>query len=192
MCFPRSAQATILVHPLPTINPGPTVVVAYNAPFTLKPTYGPDIVSYNWNPISQLNCSGCASPSGIALASIKYTVTATTSKGCIASDTLQLRLECKEENLLTPNAFTPNGDNLNDYFYPIARGLDLINKFVIYNRYGQIIFERNNFKPNDKMAGWNGNYNGKAQPSGSYQYVIQAVCDLGNAINKTGTVVLIK
>ena len=191
-CFPLSAQKNVAVYPLPVIDSVPPVIVPYNSAFSLNPTYGPDIVSYNWTPINQLNCTSCPYPSGIALASMKYTVTATTSHGCTASTTLQLQIECKAENLLMPTAFTPNGDNLNDYFYPIARGLDLINKFTIYNRYGKIIFERNNFKPNEKLEGWDGYVNGKAQASGSFLYVLQAVCNMGNVINKTGTFTLIK
>jgi len=191
-CFPLTAKKNVAVYPLPLIDSGPPVIVPYNSAFSLNPTYGPDIVSYNWTPINQLNCTNCAYPSGIALASMIYTVTATTSKGCTASTTLQLQIECKAENLLMPTAFSPNGDNLNDYFYPIARGLDLINKFTIYNRYGKIIFERNNFKPNEKLEGWNGYVNGKAQASGSFLYVLQAVCNRGNVINKKGTFTLIK
>lgn len=191
-CFPNSAQANVLVHPLPIIDPGPVVIVPYNSPFILKPTYGPDIVSYKWNPINQLNCSSCPAPSGIALESFKYTVTATTSKGCSTSDTIQLFIECSASNILMPTAFTPNGDNLNDFFYPITRGMDKVIKFIIYNRYGQVVFQKSNFKPNDKNLGWNGAINGNLPTSGNYLYVLEAVCNLGEVISKKGSLMLIR
>jgi gliding motility-associated-like protein len=191
-CFPNTAQANVLVHPLPLIDPGPTIIVPYNSPFMLRPTYGPDIVSYKWNPLNQLNCSTCANPTGIALESYKYTVTATTSKGCTASDTLQLFIDCSADNILMPTAFTPNSDNLNDYFYPITRGMDKVNKFIIYNRYGQVVFQRYHFNPNDQNSGWNGAINGNLPASGNYLYVLEAVCNLGEVVNKNGSVMLIR
>ena len=53
---------------------------------------------------------------------------------------------------VVPNAFTPNGDGLNDTFRPVATG-DLIRQFsmVIYYRWGQMIFETS-----DYSAGWAG------------------------------------
>lgn len=191
-CFPTSAQMNVIVHALPVIDSTLPIIVPYNGNFTLNPTYGPDIVSYLWNPITQLNCTTCPYPSGIALESITYTIKAFTSHGCMASATIQLQLDCKAENLLMPTAFTPNGDNLNEYFYPIARGMNMVHKFIIFNRYGQVVFERSNFKPNDENSGWDGYIQGKLQPAGNYLYSISAICSLGFEIHKKGSVMLIR
>ena len=78
-------------------------------------------------------------------------------------------------------------------FYPMTRGYRLINKFIMYDRWANKIFERYNFLPNQPLLGWNGNTKDK-QPSGTYVYVwvIEATCDLGEKVQSKGTVVLIR
>lgn len=87
-----------------------------------------------------------------------------------------------------PTAFTPNGDGLNDYFYPLNayKADNLI--FRVYNRYGQLIFETKEWSHQ-----WNGAINGTAQPSGTYIWTLQYTHKDTNRFNSTkGTVVLIR
>jgi gliding motility-associated-like protein len=89
--------------------------------------------------------------------------------------------------LYLPNAFTPDYNGLNDIFkvkYPfIVKQF----RFTIYNRYGQIIFETNNM-----LTGWDGNFNGKAQPAGGYVWQI-SFTDIDNRVKMlTGKVLLIR
>jgi len=89
--------------------------------------------------------------------------------------------------LFIPNAFTPNGDGLNDIFE--AGYGDHITKFklVIYDRWGQKIF----MSP-DIRKGWNGYYLGKLQPSGTYTWtIIYDTPQLKNGLLK-GTVTLVR
>ena len=70
-----------------------------------------------------------------------------------------------------PNAFSPNGDGRNDYFY-VMGGLDIkrVKNLSVFNRYGQKIFESNNSPANDRKFGWNGRQNGQKVDFGTYVY----------------------
>ena len=83
-----------------------------------------------------------------------------------------------------PNAFTPNNDNLNDYFYPLTRGIKSITRFSIYNRFGKLVFEAKNFPPNDKAFGWNGRIKNADQPTAVFVYYLEALCDSGENFTK--------
>ena len=93
---------------------------------------------------------------------------------------------------MVPNAFTPNGDGLNDYFYPIARGFDNIVSFMVFDRQGMKIFERRNFSPNAPSLGWDGSLRGnKNFNSQNFVWVAQVECE-GSIITQKGTILLIR
>ena len=87
-----------------------------------------------------------------------------------------------------PTGFTPNGDGLNDYLYPLNafKATDLY--FKVYNRYGQVIFETN-----DWHKKWDGRVKGELQPSGTYVWTLDYTHrDTGQAFHLKGTTVLIR
>jgi gliding motility-associated-like protein len=91
--------------------------------------------------------------------------------------------------LYIPNAFTPNGDGLNDYFLAEGKNIDTFS-VKIFNRWGELIFESDNI-----YRGWNGKTNGKTAPQGTYVYIIQyrgyEISGNSSVINKKGTLQLI-
>lgn len=90
--------------------------------------------------------------------------------------------------IAVPTAFTPNGDGLNDYLYPLNafKADNLL--FRIYNRYGQIIFETK-----DYTRKWDGRVNNQLQPSGTYVWVLNYKDrKSGQAVFLKGTTVLIR
>lgn len=90
-----------------------------------------------------------------------YTVSVRDKKGCgIASEDIYL--------LYYPKFFTPNGDDVNDYWQIINAAKEPNNKLLIYNRYGKLITQ---IKPND--SGWDGTYNGNKLPTSDYWFVLQ-------------------
>lgn len=87
-----------------------------------------------------------------------------------------------------PSGFTPNGDGLNDYLYPLNAFKAKELNFKIFNRYGQVIFETNNW-----LNKWDGRLNGELQQSGTYVWTIDYVHkDTGKAFHLKGTTVLIR
>ena len=91
----------------------------------------------------------------------------------MASDSLNvLVVPCTK--VYIPNAFSPNGDNINDVF--TAFGSDCatgIKSMRIFNRWGSLVYRVNDADLGSPTQGWNGLYQGKALPMGVYVYVIE-------------------
>lgn len=92
--------------------------------------------------------------------------------------------------IFIPNAFTPNGDGLNDYFMAEGKNIDSF-RMKIYNKWGEMIFESENI-----YQGWNGQYENRPCPQGTYIYTIQytgfETVDKQSVVSKNGTLQLIK
>lgn len=71
-----------------------------------------------------------------------------------------------------PNVFSPNGDGINDTFYPIGKGAGEIIFLRVFSRWGEAVFERNNFPAGNPSLGWDGSFKGK--PAVSDVYIFQA------------------
>src|SRR5665213_4538522 len=97
-----------------------------------------------------LSCTSCAFPNGVSTESQSYQIKVTSDSGCVAKDSISIFIECKESYIYMPTAFTPNGDGLNDFYFPSSRGIKTIVKFTIYDRFGKVVYEAKNFPPNDK------------------------------------------
>jgi gliding motility-associated-like protein len=193
-CITNSSSAIVKVHvkTLPTVDAGPDMIYPRGANFTLSPAYSNNVSSYLWKPSDLLSCNTCPSPNGINDITRNYVITVTSDSGCVASDSVRIAIECKDANLFMPKAFSPNNDNLNDYFYPITVGIKTIVRFTIYNRQGQVIYEATNFPPNDKTFGWNGLLKGSYQSVGTYVYILESICDIGEKLIKKGSFVLLR
>ena len=83
-------------------------------------------------------------------------------------DGLEIRKEYKCNSLLTmPNVFTPNGDGINDVFKPVIMSNIKKTKLLVYNRWGQQIFETENIK-----KGWDGKTSGESVSDGTYFWIV--------------------
>jgi gliding motility-associated-like protein len=99
---------------------------------------------------------------------------------------------CDQGNLFIPNAFTPNGDRLNERFYIKGQGIQEIRSFRIFNRWGTLLFEKGGVKINDPSYGWDGTFKGIQQPEGVYSYSVELVCSNGLLVPIKGIVTLIR
>ncbi len=90
--------------------------------------------------------------------------------------------------IAVPSAFTPNGDGLNDYLYPLNAFKAGNMLFRVFNRFGQVIFESR-----DPGKKWDGRLNAMQQPSGTYVWTLEFTHkDTGKKIFMNGTTVLIR
>ena len=85
-----------------------------------------------------------------------------------------------------PNAFTPNGDGVNDKVQVLGFGIARMN-WRIYNRWGQLIFSTTN-----RNEGWDGRYKGVLQPQEVYTYALDVEFSDGTKVTKTGDITLLK
>lgn len=87
--------------------------------------------------------------------------------------------------LFVPNAFTPNGDGINETFNPKGQSITTFN-MKIFNRWGEMLYETN-----DMLKGWDGTYNGEMSQQDVYIYKIKARGEIAGLIEQDGTVTLI-
>jgi gliding motility-associated-like protein len=191
-CFSSTAGIHVQVNPLPTVELGENKMLSWGTLYNLNPAYSSNVRSFLWTPADKLNCSTCPNPQITVKSLEQIGVKVTSDSGCVNTDKISLAVECNNAYLLMPGAFTPDGDGLNDIYYPITRGMKYIKRFSIYNRSSQLMFQRQDCFPNDRQAGWNGKFKGESQPPGTYVYVIEAVCEFGLSTIKSGSFVLIR
>jgi len=143
--------------------------------------------AYNWQPAHSFDNENTPVIWGRVeqLRSI-ITLTVTDPFGCVATESREIDPQtcC---TVWFPNAFTPNGDKLNDEFEPKCTGYHLFHMFRIVNRWGQTVYE----STNSKDAKWDGNYNGVPQDMGTYFYYLKYDCG-GNTLEQKGDVTLIR
>ena len=114
-------------------------------------------------------------------------LTVTDEHNCIDT-AMQLITVLPDVIIYIPNAFTPNGDGMNDEWAPIISnyGSDFY-ELIVYSRWGEVMF-----KSNAPHATWNGKHNGKEAPVGVYTYVLTYQNVLGKNYIKDGTVTIIR
>jgi gliding motility-associated-like protein len=190
-CFSDTAAVELQVMPLPSVQAGPDQKVIAGQEVTLVTTSTSDVVKWNWQPGDYLKCTNCPSPVSRPESSINYVVTVTNNAGCIATDTVRVEMICGSELIYVPTGFTPNGDNLNDRFAVHGSGIK-IKRLAIFNRWGMLVFERKDISPYDRSSSWDGTYKGEQMSSGSYVYMLEAVCERGEAFTFKGMVTLIR
>lgn len=143
---------------------------------------------YQWTPGSYLNNPNIANPVGTYTdtGTFQYSVFVTSMSGCKGYDTLTVKV-IDGAYLVVPNAFTPNGDGLNDYLRPIGVGFQHINSFRIFNRWGQQVFYTHTFED-----GWDGNFNGRQADIGVYYWSLSIRDRFGNDQELKGDVTLLR
>lgn len=143
--------------------------------------------AYVWSPVTGLDDPRKSNPVTFVNVTTTYTVTGTNQFGCSASDTVTVKVTNAGKPVFElPNAFTPNGDRVNDCF-GIRRWAQVNQlEFLIYNRWGQVVFATS-----DPSKCWDGTLKGKPQDSGGFVYVIKAKSLCGEVLKK-GTVMLIR
>jgi gliding motility-associated-like protein len=191
-CFSRSDTVFIRVIPLPTVEAGNDTTVLVGSSFVLAPAYGPSVVSYTWSPASFLHCANCPYPIATVRDETTYSIVVRDQYQCQSSDIRKVSLICNNESVFLPNTFTPNNDGVNDVFYPRGRGIRTVKFLRIYNRWGQLMFERLNFNTDDRSAGWNGTLNGKLLTADVYVYSLGMVCDSNQTIEVKGNIMLVR
>jgi len=85
--------------------------------------------------------------------------------GC--ADSIVNKIVVSEPDIYIPNAFSPNNDDINEYFSLNIYGVIDNYKLLIYNRFGEIVYSSNN-----QFGKWDGKYNGEIVPQGVYYYIV--------------------
>lgn len=129
-----------------------------------------------WTPPNFLTHADELSTVAFPTKTLDYTLTVTTAEGCVYSDEIRVKVNEFSEELFIPNAFSPDNDGNNDRFniYGSSR-VEKIRRLKIFNRWGELLYDRGPLNPSDASVGWDGKYNGIIQPVGVYIYVAEVV-----------------
>jgi len=182
----------IRINPLPQIKGPSQITTPLGFPVTIPFTYSNDVVGYSWSPAANLDCPTCPDPVATLILSTQYVVTATDTNSCIATDSVFIKTVCTTDNIFMPNTFSPNGDGVNDVFYPRGKSLYNVQSLTIFNRWGQMVFQRRDFPANARDMGWDGNFNGHPAPSDAYVYIVEVICENAQLVAIHGSVTLVR
>ncbi len=187
---PKPVSDTVLVIVIPpmTASAGSDTSVLADQPLQLNATGSGSF--FSWSPSTWLDNPRIANPIATIPASvdsIRYKVRVIDSIGCYEEDMITVRVYKTGPEIFVPSAFSPNGDGRNDILKPIIVGIRQLLYFRIYNRWGQLLFSTS-----ETGKGWDGNFNGVKQASGTYVYETQGTDYTGKNVFRKGTVVLIR
>lgn len=182
---PKPVTASTLVRVVPKVHAfaGNDTIIMLNTPFQLNATGG---VRYTWMPPDGLNNRSIYNPVTTYNHDITYTVTAYTQEGCSGTDNIFVRF-IKGPDIYIPNAFSPNGDGLNDIFRPLPVGIVTMEFFRVFDRWGKLVYSTTAY-----LQGWDGTVNGQTAGIGTYVWVVQGKDINNNTVQRKGTVTLVR
>jgi gliding motility-associated-like protein len=176
---------TVNVNNPPQINIStPDIITAYGKQAQLNATVSGPFAFFNWQPASRLTDSTSLSPFTTPLFdNVMYTLTVTDNIGCRSKKNIDVKIM---NEFYMPSAFSPDGNGFNDV-YRIPPAVNFILKeFIIYNRWGTVIFDSAN-----RDIGWDGRVSGRAAVAGNYVYMIRGKLN-GREITLNGNFILIR
>lgn len=166
--FNCDAKDTVIVTVIkkPVANAGPDKKITEGQSIQLDGKAGGDTnIVYFWTPAQFINNTSVLTPVVNPINDFIYTLHVLSGNGCgAAADDVFVRV-FKKINI--PNAFSPNGDGINDVWNIEALETYPESTTQVFNRYGQLVFRSQGYsKP------WDGRYNGQPMPFGTYYYII--------------------
>jgi len=147
------------------------------------------IASISWSPSVDIACDTCLNTTYNVNESLLITLEILTNDGCIVLG--NTFIELNETDIYIPNVFSPLlRDGTNDYLIPYTKesGNPGIFSFVVYDRWGNKIFENQNARFNEENTGWDGTFKGKVVQSGVYVYYIIVLRADGSTLRLSGDV----
>ncbi|MBA4197828.1 MAG: hypothetical protein C0459_09770, partial [Chitinophaga sp.] len=190
-CFADTSTITIKVGDATKLNIGKDTVLMAGNTYTFNPvTSRNDIVKWDWKGAA-FSCNNCSTPTAKIIYDECISCTATNTFGCVSTDTTCIKTFCPTAEVFVPNAFTPDGDGINDKLVVQGKGIKQVKSFRVFNRWGELVFERTNFNVGDPAYGWDGTVRGKAASPDIYVYVCEVICEKGYpAVFKGNTAIL--
>ncbi len=189
---PKPGLDTVVVAVLEKIIPsaGNDTTAVVGQPLQMKASGG---TIYHWSPSLSLSATDIADP--VATFSdagegfrFPYKVMISNEAGCVDSASVSVQVFATAPDVFVPNAFTPNGDGVNDFFRPLSAGVSRVEVFQVFNRWGQLVYSG----AGTHSQGWDGNYKGKPMDSATFVWVLKAKDYTGMPIVKKGTVTLVR
>jgi gliding motility-associated-like protein len=174
---------TVTVVTGATVNAGPDATIIAGDVYQMQGSGSAG--TYLWTPATGLSATNILNPNANPTSTTIYNLKVTTPQGCTVSDDMTLTVipYC----IKVMEAFTPNGDGINDLWL-ITNGNCLVSATVqVFNRYGSKVFESNDYRNT-----WNGTYKGKPLPDGTYYYIVSYKLINGKSAYVKGNVTILR
>jgi gliding motility-associated-like protein len=191
-CFSDTGHVFIKVYPVPVVNAGEDKTINIGKTADLLPTISSDVTTVLWSPTTGIFRNSYPGITVKPTTNTDYTVEVKNAGGCTAQDRVSIFVICNGTNVFIPNTFSPNGDGANDIFFPRGSGLFKVKTLRIFNRWGEVVFEKNSFDANDAASGWDGTFKGAKLNPDVFVYTIDIICDNNTILNYKGNVALIQ
>jgi gliding motility-associated-like protein len=173
-----------------TVNPLPIIAISKSNDITCSnpsaKLNATGAFTYTWNSSPTLSSTIIPNPVATPTVSTEYAITGVDINGCKNTNKIKVLVSSGKNIFDLPNTFTPNADTKNDCFGAINWGNAQQVFFIIYNRWGEKVFETN-----DINKCWDGKHNGEPAVEGNYVYYISAKTNCGDIVKK-GNVLLLR
>jgi gliding motility-associated-like protein len=180
-------KLTILIPEINKVKIGDDIQL--NAKFSPS---DPKLKTVTWTPDSMLSCKNCLNPIiSNPLKSIYFKLKVVNENGCEAETYTTVEVD-KAINVFVPTTFSPNGDSYNDKFTFFGNP-ELVLKakwFRIHDRWGDMVFEEFDLKPNDTTRGWDGSFRGSPVNPAVYVWSCEVLLVDGRTIILKGDVTI--
>jgi gliding motility-associated-like protein len=191
-CFKDTGYISIRVNKVPSVDAGADKTINVGQTVDLVPTISADVTDVNWQPTTGLFRNFYPGITVKPKENTEYTVEVKNKGKCLAKDKVTVYVICNGSNIFIPNTFSPNGDGSNDVFYPRGTGVFKIRSLRVFNRWGEVVFDRTSFDANNPSYGWDGTNKGKSLTSDVFVYTLEVICDNGSVLTYNGNIALIK
>lgn len=177
------------------LGPDITIEAGQTVELSAVVTNSSGALSYLWESISRdsLTCYDCPVTQTLdpLFYSAQFRLTVTDENGCEGEDIIRILVE-KENPVLVPSGFSPNGDGVNDRLLVHGRPGTRIFLFQVFDRWGELVFDTRNFEVNDPDAGWDGMFKGQLMNSGAFIWYVEAILPDGAEATFKGTTTLVR
>ncbi|MBC6992995.1 M43 family zinc metalloprotease [Neolewinella lacunae] len=149
-------------------------------------------VSLTWGSSLGDSCRACPSLTLRPVSTVVVNVTMSDDRACVATDETTIRV-LRDNLFYVPNAFSPNGDGVNDFFriFP-GPAVERILTLAVYDRWGGRVFLAEDRDPEDALAAWDGTLPGRDPNLGVYVYVVEVRLFTGEVVKEAGEVMVLR
>jgi gliding motility-associated-like protein len=179
----NTANAVVGTVSTANISAGADEIIVAGDSVQLNATGG---TVYTWTPATDLSCTTCSNPYASPTVTTAYIVTGTDANGCVGTDTVIVIVDAPCGNIFVPSAFSPNGDGENDVLRVYGNCINEL-YFVIYDRWGEKVFETTN-----PSLTWDGTLREKAMNGAVFFYYISASLSNGEVYEGSGNITLFR
>ncbi|MFM7153344.1 MAG: gliding motility-associated C-terminal domain-containing protein, partial [Bacteroidota bacterium] len=177
---------------IPVVAAGEDVDLPLGCPHQLQAFSTVTPATIVWSNSASLSCSDCLYPLAMPYNTTIYKLDVTSADGCLASDSLVVRV-VKDRNIYAPNVFSPDNDGLNDHFNLYTdKGARQIRFLRVYSRWGELVFEKYNFQPNELSNGWDGYSGGRLMPPGVFVWTAEIEYFDDEVVKTQGDVTIVR